>query len=120
MMTTRKIAWTLAIAFALACEPKLTDAEIERSVAQRLESDASLSSHPIEVTSLAGEVWLMGSDPTHGHRVRATSVAERVRGVDFVNNHLDLAPPPRRQPVSDASEPLGRPGQPMLIGGPDS
>jgi hypothetical protein len=114
-MRARRIRWTLAVAFVLGCDANPSDPEIERSVALRLASDTSLRGTPIEVSSVEGEIWLLGRVSSHDQRARAEAIAERVRGVDFVRNHLEVAP--RRRPISNASE-LGQPGQPLLIGTP--
>lgn len=113
-MQIRRLLPALAACFALACDTARTDAEIERSVAQRLAAEASLRGYPIEVTSMRGEVELFGHVASLTHRLRAEAVAERVRGVHYVRNHLVVGAPRRR------GEPhaIGRPGRPIVNASP--
>lgn len=66
------------------------DAAITAKVSAGLAEDPALSALKIDVDTRHGIVTLNGPAPTREARERATRIAQAVRGVDSVVNHLSL------------------------------
>lgn len=124
-MKIQGIGWTLALALGVGCGASSDDMTIERRVEQRLTADESLRGYPIRVVSVNREVTLFGHVRSAPDRSRAEHLAERVKGVSWVRNRIEVlrrpaglppvaSPPPSSASVRILSAPalLGQPGQP--------
>lgn len=71
---------------------KRADAEIERDVKDALYADLRIISDNLDVQVLDGRVYLRGTVPDENQKALARMVAERIKGVRQVINHLDVMP----------------------------
>ena len=69
---------------------KVADASITTRVNAELAKDSSLSALRIDVDTVNGKVLLRGSAPSKLARDRATTLAAKVKGVNAVDNQLDV------------------------------
>ncbi|MES2102077.1 MAG: BON domain-containing protein [Pseudomonadota bacterium] len=69
---------------------KIDDAVITSSVKSELAKDPNLSALAINVDTDSGRVALKGSAPTLTAKVRATTLAQNVKGVVSVDNQLTI------------------------------
>ena len=73
-----------------AVADKVADASITTRVHAELAKDSSLSALRIDVDTINGKVLLRGSAPSSLARDRATTLAAKVKGVNAVDNQLDV------------------------------
>ena len=71
---------------------KAKDAVITSSVNAELAKDSQLSALRINVDTVAGRVALRGTAPDAASKNHATTLAQRVDGVQAVDNQLTVAP----------------------------
>lgn len=71
---------------------KAKDAVITSSVNAELAKDSQLSALRINVDTVEGRVALRGTAPDAASKDRATTLAQRVDGVQAVDNQLTVAP----------------------------
>ncbi len=71
-----------------------TDAEIAKMVHQALDADDTVPAGHLQVEVADHTVTLHGSVPWHFQRLAAIRDAERVPGVKYVLNHVELTPRP--------------------------
>lgn len=71
---------------------KRADAEIERDVKDALYADLRVVSDNLDVQVLDGRVYLRGTVPNENQKALARMVADRIKGVRQVINHLDVMP----------------------------
>ena len=69
---------------------KVADASITTRVNAELAKDSSLSALRIDVDTVNGKVLLRGSAPNNLARDRATTLAAKVKGVNAVDNQLNV------------------------------
>ena len=69
---------------------KMADASITTRVNAELAKDTTLSALRINVDTVNGKVLLRGSAPSSLARDRATTLAAKVKGVNAVDNQLDV------------------------------
>ena len=69
---------------------KVADASITTRVNAELAKDSTLSALRINVDTVNGRVLLRGSAPSSLARDRATTLAQQVKGVNAVDNQLDV------------------------------
>lgn len=69
---------------------KMADASITTRVNAELAKDTTLSALRINVDTVNGKVSLRGSAPSSLARDRATTLAAKVKGVNAVDNQLDV------------------------------
>lgn len=69
---------------------KVADASITTRVNAELAKDTTLSALRINVDTVNGKVSLRGSAPSSLARDRATTLAAKVKGVNAVDNQLDV------------------------------
>lgn len=69
---------------------KVADASITTRVNAELAKDSTLSALRINVDTVNGKVLLRGSAPNSQARDRATTLAAKVKGVNTVDNQLDV------------------------------
>lgn len=75
---------------AEAVADKVADASITTRVNAELAKDSALSALRINVDTVNGRVLLRGSAPSSQARDRATTLAKQVKGVNAVDNQLDV------------------------------
>ena len=73
-----------------AVADKVADASITTRVLAELAKDSSLSALRIDVDTVNGKVLLRGSAPSSLARDRATTLVAKVKGVNAVDNQLDV------------------------------
>lgn len=73
-----------------AVADKIDDATITASVSAGLAKDAELSAIKIDVDTKAGTVVLNGPAPTPAAKARAEEIAKAVKGVNAVENKLEV------------------------------
>ncbi len=126
-MKIQGVARTCVLALGLGCAASSDDTSIERQVEQRLSAEENLRGYPIRVVSVNREVTLFGHVSSASDRSRAEHLAERVRGVSWVRNRIEVLrrpaslPPVGSPPPTDSiqirSAPvlgeLGQPGRPI-------
>jgi BON domain-containing protein len=69
-----------------------SSAELEISIASKLQDDEHLRSYPIEVSIADGVATLSGNVPNQELRMRAERLARRVKGVQSVDNNITVQP----------------------------
>ncbi len=97
--TTALVALLMIIAVALAaCQTPagrsagevIDDSAISAKVKTKLFEDKTLSGFAISVETFEGTVTLTGAVETPADKMKATSIAQSVRGVTGVNNLLKI------------------------------
>jgi len=83
-------AKTAAAGSAIA--DKIDDASITASVSAGLAKDSELSAVKIDVDTKGGTVMLNGPAPTAAAKARAEEIAKSVKGVNSVENKLEVKP----------------------------
>ncbi len=115
----------LVTALTAGCGAPPTDSEIADAVGQQLRSDEALRNYSLSVSSMDGEITLVGVVGSERERTRAEELAGGVDGVSNVNNEISItpsdapavgAPPPAGQaPAADragSAEPSAAPAEP--------
>jgi osmotically-inducible protein OsmY len=69
---------------------KVDDAQITASVSAGLAKDSELSAIKINVDTKSGNVMLNGPAPTAAAKARAEEIAKSVKGVNTVDNKLEV------------------------------
>lgn len=87
--TVDKVATRLGSTAEVVAD-KVADASITTRVNAELAKDSSLSALRIDVDTVNGKVLLRGSAPSSLARDRATTLAAKVKGVNAVDNQLDV------------------------------
>jgi osmotically-inducible protein OsmY len=85
-----------SFAHGIGHKEELADSRISREVGERLEKDPGVRRQGIMVTTDGGIVQLTGTVPDLLSKERAAGVAEMVRGVRAVIDHLEVSAPDRR------------------------
>ena len=93
------IAVLAALALLSGCEnrtprPKTSDASLRDQVKVALEQQANLRDARIDVDSNGGVVMLKGSVKDDASKQRVQQIAEKVKGVTWVQNQVSVAPKP--------------------------
>lgn len=101
---------TLAVALAVTfigagCKKAVDDATLTSNVQQKLASDSSISSEPIQVSTQGGIVLLNGQVSSAAARTLALNDAAAVPGVKQVVNNLTVAPAPTQAVETPAPAP---------------
>lgn len=75
-------------------EPKMSNAELEKSIRAKLENDEQLKEAKLSVSADAGknEVTLSGTVPTQDARARAVDLAKSTQPGMTVNDKIDVKP----------------------------
>ena len=87
--TINKVATQVGSAAEVVAD-KVADAGITTRVNAELAKDSTLSALRINVDTVNGRVLLRGSAPSSLARDRATTLAQQVKGVNAVDNQLDV------------------------------
>ena len=87
--TMDKVATQVGSAAEVVAD-KVADASITTRVNAELAKDSTLSALRINVDTVNGRVLLRGSAPSTLARDRATTLAQQVKGVNAVDNQLDV------------------------------
>lgn len=71
-------------------EPSRADIDLAHAVTRELVASEALDPSAIRVTAIAGRVELTGRVASHAQRLAAATLAEKVAGVEFVDNRLTI------------------------------
>ena len=71
-------------------EPSRADIDLAHAVTRELVASAALDPSAIRVTAIAGRVELTGRVASHAQRLAAATLAEKVAGVESVDNRLTI------------------------------
>ena len=94
-LTLAALVAALAWATTPAVAQNITDADVTAAVTEELFDDVAISGYAIDVSTEDGVVTLDGTTNNLLAKRRAERIAEVVRGVEVVNNDVEVVAPMR-------------------------